>query len=281
MMKWIFIGIIFLSGLSLQAQNFLSWQYNDRYFSAAFGTGQSMYIGELNQPNRIQEDFSHWTLGLEARLLSKVSARVEAGLYHVRGRDRLAPDSSFQRQRNLSFDTYNFEMSIQGVFYMRKYRGDYYRRWPVDPYLALGVGFTTINPTTTLQETKYNLREIATEDNSYGPVALMLPAAAGIKFSINEFVNFNLEVAYRYTFTDYLDDVSTTFPESFPNTTAELLSNRKDEIGVVNQDAYDRLVAGERRGDPDNNDQYLFLSMKLEIYLPRGSSPVIKKPEAN
>ncbi|MFT7197222.1 MAG: hypothetical protein ACI83W_001591, partial [Marinoscillum sp.] len=93
---------------------------------------------------------------------------------------------------------------------------------------------------------------------------------AGPKWKINPFVNLATEITYRFTFTDYLDDVSGNYPASYPDITTELLSNRKDEIPVVNQAAYDLLTNGNPRGDSSNKDAYLFLNFKVEFYLPPG-----------
>lgn len=280
-MKRYLLLLLFLTGtLSLAAQNFLSWQYSDRYFSATIGTGNNIYFGELNSANRIQQDLSHLSLGLEARLWSKVSARAEFAYYHIRGNDKFAADSSFKKQRNLSFKSNNVEGSLQGVFYLRQYRGDYYKRWSVDPYIALGVGFTTVNPYAEYEGDKIDLRPLQTEQVAYSPVAFMIPAAAGVKLRINEFVNINLELAYRYTFTDYLDDVSTFYPGELADPLANALTNRKDEIAIINAEAYDQQVAGGPRGNPNDNDQYLFLSVKFEVFLPRGSNSLFSKPGA-
>lgn len=279
-MKLLSTFLLLISCLTLSAQNFLGWQYKDRYFSASLGSGNNVFLGDFNQQKKIQEELSHFTLGLEARLWSKVGARVEASYYKIRGRDALAADSSFYEQRNLSFESWNFEMSFQGVFYMREYAGDYHKRWPIDPYLALGVGFTTINPTTEYQDEMIELRPLQTEGVPYAPITFMIPAAAGLKLRINEFVNFNMEIAYRYTFSDYLDDVSGTYPGERSNPLSNALSNRKDEIAIVNQEVYDNLVPGERRGNPNNMDQYMFISLKLEIFLPPGKGPLFSKPGA-
>ena len=49
-------------------------------------------------------------------------------------------------------------------------------------------------------------------------MAVAIPFGVGIKYSINEKVNLSVEIAQRFTTTDYLDDVSTTYagPNSFP-----------------------------------------------------------------
>lgn len=287
MYKRVFIGISILifSQVAL-AQNFLSWQLNDRYFSGQVGFGFASYRGELKHNGSIQNEISNITLGLEARLLSRIGARIELGRYNIRGHDKHAADSSFARQRNLSFTSVNYEASIQGIFYMKKYAGDYYKRGKVDPYLLAGIGATFISPEAELGDESHKLHELQTEETTYSRITMIIPVGAGLKWRVNPFLNFTTEITYRFTLSDHLDDVSGRYPESYPNPTTELLSNRKDEVGVINQEAYDQLVAGSLRGDPNDKDAYLFLNLKFEIFLPPGifqkGNPRsgIKKPSA-
>ncbi|MEQ8238488.1 MAG: DUF6089 family protein [Cyclobacteriaceae bacterium] len=266
------IGIIFIllfSGHFLMSQNFLAWKYNDRYFSAQVGAGMSMYRGELKHNYQFQNEFSNFSLGMEARLLSKIAVRAEFVYFNIRGKDFFADDGSYEKQRNLSFESRNFEFSIQTIFYLLEYKGDYYKRSQIDPYLFVGLGAVTVNPTTTLAGTKYYLRELETESNSYSPVTMTFPVGMGLKFKLTPFLNFVTEASYRLTLSDYLDDVSTNFPVEIDNTTVALLSNRKDEIALVNQNAYDNiLIPGGQRGNSSNKDGYIFLTFKFELFIP-------------
>ncbi|MEQ8472532.1 MAG: DUF6089 family protein [Marinoscillum sp.] len=268
MNKQVIFCVLLLSAWNVtNAQNFLSWQLNDRYFSGEVGLGFASYRGELKHNQSIQNEISNLSLGVEARLLSKLSARLEIGRYSIRGHDKHATDSSFARQRNLSFSSTNYEISLQGIFYLRKYKGDYYKRWKLDPYLLLGVGTTFISPTAELSGDTYNLFQLETETTDYSRFTLIIPAGAGLKWKINNNLNFITEITYRYTFSDNLDDVSGNYPDSYPNTTAGLLSNRKDEIAIVNEEAYEQLTAGNPRGDQSNKDAYLFLNFKFELFI--------------
>ncbi|MFY0685721.1 MAG: hypothetical protein JXQ90_01075 [Cyclobacteriaceae bacterium] len=273
-----YVGLI--GALNAVGQDFLSWQYTDRYFSVQLGSGQTAYFGELNYPNQIQNGWTHGTLGLEARLLSRIAAKTTIGYYQIKGKDSWAPDSSWQQQRNLSFTSQNWEWTLQGTYYFRKYRGNYHLRWRIDPYVSAGIGATFFNPKTELEGVSYKLRAIQTEGVDYRKVALVFPGAVGVKLRINEFINFNIEGSYRYTSTDYLDDVSNTFPDNYSSELQENLSNRKREIEVMNQGAYDELIEGGRRGNPRVNDQYLFLNFQLEVFIPNGDGPIFKKPSA-
>ena len=279
MTKQVLLGVCFLMlATSVLAQNFLSATLNDRYYSAYAGVGFASYRGELKHNGSFQNEVSNYTVGTEVRLLSKLSARVELSRYSIRGHDKHAPDSSFAKQRNLSFESTNYEATVQGVFYLRKYRGVYHKRWGLDPYLAIGIGTTFISPQAKLGETYFNLYELKTEDKEYSRLTLIIPAAAGLKWKLNSNVNFITEIAYRYTFSDYLDDVSGNFPESYPDATTEILSNRKDEIGVINEEAYAQLTAGNARGESNNKDAYLFLNLKLEIFLSKDMFKPKPKP---
>lgn len=285
-MKRLLPGLLFLIMLPSQAQNFFAWQYNDRYYSVLVGSGLTPFFGELNEKKTLRQQFSHVSLGLEARLLSRLSARAEVTYYTLFGDDRFASDSSFSRQRNLSFFSKNVEASLQGIMFLRPYRGDYHKRWTVDPYMGLGVAVTTYNPTAKLDSITYKLRDIETEGVSYGKFAFVLPLTFGLKLRFNEFVNLNVELSYRYTFTDYLDDASNTFIED-DGSIAARLSNRKSEakidgeFAVINPVFFDAQVEGAPRGDPGKNDSYMFISFKLEVFIPRGKNiPVLSKPSA-
>lgn len=278
---------IFLTLLSsaIYSQNFLSWQYSDRYFSFSIGTGTSSYFGELNSRNSISDDLSLINFGIEARLLNHVGARLEASYFSLSGTDKNAADSSFQRQRNLSFDSRNFHFQFHTIYYLKPYQGDYYKRWTFDPYLFSGVGYMKYNPTAILGGERYALRDAQTEGVDYKKWTVTIPLGIGGKFKVNEFLNVNLEVSYHFAFTDYLDDVSNTYGTEFRNTTSQLLSDRKDEVGVVNPEFYDQIEPGALRGNPNNKDSFLQISLKAEIFLPpdlftRKNKAIIKKPSA-
>jgi len=276
---------LLLIPLLSQSQNFLSWQFNDRYFSFYVGTGSSTYFGELNANDEINTQLSLLTTGIEARLLNHFGARLEISYLSLSESDANAPDSSFQRQRNLSFESNNFQTHIGITYYVKPYRGEYYKRWVFDPYLIGGLGYLNYQPAAILGGERYLLREAETEGVSYRKWALNVPMGIGAKFKVNEFLNINAEILYHLTFTDYLDDVSNTYGTEFNSSTARLLSDRKDEVGVLNQTFYDQIQPGAARGNLDNNDSFLLISVKAEIFIPPNffsgkDRAVIKKPSA-
>ena len=263
----------------------MSWRFTDRYFSVSVGTGSASYFGELNYDGTINKTPSLFTVGIEARLLNHVGARLEAHALKLSGSDTNSPDSTFQKQRNLSFESRNFQFQLTGIYYIKPYQGDYHKRWIFDPYLVGGIGYMFYSPTAQLGGERLPLREAMTEGVNYDKWVFTIPFGAGAKFRVNEFLNMNLEVLYHITFSDYLDDVSSTYATEFPNSTAELLSDRKDEVGVISPEFYDQIGPGTRRGNPSNKDRFMLISIKAELFIPpdlfsRKNQPVIKKPSA-
>ncbi|MCV9386879.1 DUF6089 family protein [Reichenbachiella ulvae] len=265
-----------------QAQNFFDWQYHDRYFSVYTGTGWTGYVGDLTHDKPFTKGLSHFNIGVEARLYSKIAARAQYAYYIIEGSDKNAADSSFYRQRNLSFESRNHEWSVQLVYYFFDYSGKYYKRRTYEPYFALGIGQTFYNPEAKLtnvegETNSYALRDLNTETKSYGNSAWMVPVSFGVKLVVNEFLNLGVDLGYRFTFTGHLDDVYGYYADpngdgsAYPDETIESkLSNRKFEesVYIINQEAFDQLVPGKKRGN-GKNDHYFMANINIELYLPK------------
>ena len=80
----------------------------------------------------------------------------------------------------------------------------------------------------------------------------------GFKIAVNPSFNIILEYGVRKTFTDYLDDVSTTYP-------GELLDMTNEAIYM--SDPFNSHNLGEERGDPDKKDWYSFAGITLSFKL--------------
>ena len=105
--------------------------------------------------------------------------------------------------------------------------------------------------------TKYNLTQIA------------LPFGAGVKYSISEDIKISLEVGLRKTFTDYLDDVSSTYVDA-----ALLLGNngqRAVDLSYRGDDLYGGSktypAVNSQRGSPESKDWYYFTGLGMSFRL--------------
>ncbi len=191
-----------------------------------------------------------------------------------------------QLTRNLSFNTDIYEFSVSGVFNFFKYiPGTQDHNFT--PYVSLGLGVFSYDPYTYLKGQKYYLRALGTEGQgvipgkkTYGSMAMCFPLAVGVKYSISPKVNLFAELGYRFTTTDYIDDVSTTYagsavfvplPTGGPSP-AYQLQDRSGEVVSVPIG-----IAGRQRGNSTQTDAYVLfhvgLSFNIASYLCPTPSP--------
>ncbi len=109
----------------------------------------------------------------------------------------------------------------------------------------------------------YSLREIGTEGQGYIPtrkkysrVEMSIPFGVGMNCPINRSWGIGFDFGFRYTLTDYIDDVSNTYvsPDIFDDEVARYFSNPGTEYSVG---------AGQQRGESNWNDAYMFLTVKV------------------
>lgn len=164
----------------------------------------------------------------------------------------------------------------------------------IRPYGILGVGIFHFNPMAQYVDAAGNakwvdLQPLRTEGQGMGKYAdrelykltqINIPHGVGLKYYASDRVSFAIEVINRKTFTDYIDDVSTTyiaqqdfydfFGANSPQAEIAAQMSNKSQLltGGLNRAGYE---AGDKRGTPTNNDSYYASTLKLGIRL--GSSP--------
>lgn len=147
-------------------------------------------------------------------------------------------------------------------------------------FVVGGIGVFYHNPMTRLRTNAdngaawYSLRELQTEGVSYSPVALSLPVGFGMSWDLGAGWKVSWELNYRFTTTDYLDDVSGNYGD--PEEMSELalqLSWQADLFSM--QSAYDdwaesqpiHFPYGEQgggiRGNPDAKDGFGSLQVRF------------------
>lgn len=198
----------------------------------------------------------------------------------------------YRKQRNLDFKTNLAEAYIACEFYplmlLNKGNEDYKPRF--SPYGVLGVGLFHFNPQGSLTDssgktTWYYLRPLHTEGEGfpeypdrkeYALTQVNIPMGFGVKYFLSDRVTLSLEILYRHTFTDYIDDVSTTYID--PSLFYKYLSPKNASLAVQLSDkeysnvspGLTRLAPnppGTQRGDPNQNDAYFTTFLKFAIRL--------------
>ena len=218
-----------------------------------------------------------------------VTIRAEVTIGKIAADDKVLQSvaaSTFGRyERNLSFRTNISEFMLAGEFhpmfiFMPKDNDD----WTpplVSPYLLAGVGLFHFNPQANLNGKWVDLQPLNTEGQGsskypertpYKLNQICIPIGIGARYELGTSFFARAEFVYRITNTDYLDDVSTVYPDptvfdTYPTAkrnTALLLYARQKEL-----DPTFIVTEGDQRGSPKHKDAYMSFNLKIGYILGR------------
>lgn len=241
-----------LLGHLSRAQNFNKY-YEEPKTKITFGIGAAGYYGDLQ--NELIIPYPSATVMLSHKLSPQVHIREALSWYVIGASDENSPHADL-RERNLSFISSNVEMSLTLTFDLIPV---YHRKPVVNPFIFFGVGVTTLNPKARKGGKTYKLHKYHTEGVAYRRLAMTLPVGVGIKLRLNKNVSLTGEIGYHFTNSDYLDDVSTDYPElASLQSVARSLSDRRTELGLP------QAREGGQRGNPERNDGLIILNIGLE-----------------
>jgi hypothetical protein len=262
----LFVVLFTVVFLEVNAQSFYSYR-RDRDFMVSIGSGTTNYFGEMVNPGSWGTLRPNVIIGVEYHLSNRIASRAEFSWFQIAGDDADANDD--RKARNLNFTSNNFELNVTGAVYLMPQGVRFYQRSKLNPYVFAGIGLLYMNPTTRdSQGNKHALQPLRTEGVTYSRFQPVIPLGGGVKVKVNPFFNLILEAGYRFTFTDYLDDVSSMRYVDFSQLdgpVAQELSDRR--VGDDRPADADRTTVG-RRGNPKTNDHYLMLNAKVQYYLP-------------
>jgi hypothetical protein len=223
-----------------------------------FGGG-SYYLGELN-PGK-QFTFTKPAFGgvLKYAHTDRWTFRINVLSGKVAGDDAV---SKVNEMRNLRFTSSITEISAVAEFnFFPYFTGSNITYFT--PYLFVGPGFFFFNPKAEFQGEKISLRDMGTEGqiegNGYNISAFAAVFGMGFKYSINGRLGLGLEWGLRKSFTDYIDDISTTYYVDFDKLSP-------GEIGVaefLSDPSPVKHKPGMQRGNSQNNDWYSFAGVTL------------------
>lgn len=258
-------SVILLLAISsfTEAQSFYSAR-RERSLILSGGLGTSTYYGDLANSNAYIKANPNVNAALQYFLTNRIGARVELNWFTLAGDDKDA-NGGGRVERNLSFQSSNFELSAVGMINLFTHGDRFYRRPGINIYGFAGIGLLYFNPKATDQlGNSVSLQPLKTEGVAYSLVAPVIPFGLGIRFKVNPMFNLSIEAGFRKTFTDYLDDVSTTYPgaSSFNGDAQAIYFSDRRVDPALNG------TAGGIRGNSNSLDSYLLLNAKVEYYLP-------------
>jgi len=292
--KKIILVILLLSfNLSIFSQRSARWK-RMRY-EIFYGIGATNFLGELGGANKqgtnFLSDFEFsmtrplLSLGFRYMMLERVSTKVMLSYGWLRGDDKTTTEQ-YRNYRNLSFYTPLVEFAVQGEYHIIKERiGHRYNLRRVrgvkgiklNTYLFGGIAGFWFNPKGKDQNGKWqSLQPLGTEGQTVSPVRkkysrvqVAIPFGIGFKYGIDRKWSMGLELGIRKTFTDYIDDVSTTYYDNDAIKTA----NGDNAAYLADPSSGENpgwTVGGQQRGDPTDNDTYMFMILNLTYKLRTG-----------
>lgn len=232
--------------------------------------GAAQYQGDLS--------FSQMTLGETKPAVGvtgryyfnpRVDIAAAFKLGWVSGDDANYPETDHYI-RNLNFRSHIAELSaVLEVNLLPYVSGS--RRHKIAPFVFGGISVFHFSPKTDYNGQTYALQPLGTEGQtlpgaSTSPYSLIQPAipyGAGVKFSLGKLWNLTVDFGQRKTFTDYIDDVSTDWPD------LQAMRDAGNDIGADLSDRSDEIKPGSDlsnvpgRGDKTDLDMFDFFGFTL------------------
>ncbi len=268
-------------------------------------TGVSTYIGEIGNAGSkgfkpfilyTQPDATSGTMGgfFRYNFKRRIAARLDVNWVRIAGADSLSDEPS-RVGRNLSFRTDLVEFSMRGEYsFINTSFGNPRTKKDFAANVYLGIGYMLFYPTATYNNVRYNLRPLATEgeENAYGLGSMIFPMGMNFNFTFSEQWRLGIDFCYRFTLTDYLDDVSTDYAEAeeLPYNESIYFANRSEEAYLKGREDLpqpEAYIPGKARGNPETNDGYFTVSLQVSyvIQLEKGRNRLRKnkshKPRKN
>ncbi|OGX87193.1 DUF6089 family protein [Hymenobacter glacialis] len=292
------LGLALVATPDADAQQFSK---RKQYNSVGFSVNAVNYFGDVTPVT----NFTSLRLGatrvgagvsLTRRFYPRLSGRFGLSYGRISGDDKLAADpndsdAKFRYNRNFAFRNDIVEASAVAIFDLIENRNNYLKRPDFVPYVFAGVAGFYHNPKglvgpdapTSLTEGEYvSLAELRTENqvSAYSKTQFSIPFGGGIRYRINRNFDASLEIGWRKTFFDYLDDVGGKYAlDSELSSGAQKYFGRDitrsqtgDFTNFLSKDANNRTA----RGDNGNRtDWYIVTGVTLNYIL----TPRIKNPK--
>ncbi|MBK9255316.1 MAG: hypothetical protein IPM42_07510 [Saprospiraceae bacterium] len=239
--------------------------------------GIANYYGDLNTTLNLRKPGPAGGIVGRYNFNTRVAARTSLNVGRL-GADDALSQNNFERNRNLSFTSLIFDWSNVLEFNFFNYvHGS--KKENFTPFFMAGFNVVHFNPTAVFEDTRYKLRPLGTEGQNPGSEYSLFSGGillgGGFKIDVNRDFSINIEISTRLLFTDYLDDVSSVFPDK------TLLLTNRGEIAVA---LSDRSLAdglgeqGRQRGDTKGKDKYAFFGVSVMRYFGGIECPAISRP---
>jgi hypothetical protein len=285
----------------------------NRYWAIGGALNAMNYVGELDPgPSFLSPGikFTRYNFGIDVlrRISPRIFIRGTFSMGRIKGNDfdnskyTYTGGDIFRKARNLDFFSQIYELKGDVIIDLIEHRGKYMKRPDFVPFLFVGLAYFHHNPKTEMNGKTYNLHDYSTEGqgvvdgapHKYRLNQIALPIGLGIRYKLSKQLDLSFEMGWRFTTTDYLDDVGGKYVDpsalaSAKGMDAVMLANRTPEVvGDANFAGYAGTYAevvngsytgrtsflgygadGNQRGDKKGRrDAYIITGLHLVYIIP-------------
>ncbi len=236
---------------------------NAQTFEVGGFIGTSYYLGELN-PGL---PYNQTQLAYGGLIRYNINSRWATKFSYYRGNLQGSDATGGSMvNRDLDFKSKINDFSLVAEFNFWEYFTGSKKSY-VTPFIFGGISYFTFNSTSfsgaDLQAAGTEGQNVGFDDRSpYNKYSFAIPFGFGFKYSISERLGLTFEWGMRKTFTDYIDDISTTYAEN-----PDILADPTQTHSAYMQ-----------RGDDKNNDWYNYtgitITYKFDLRNKKGCSNI-------
>ena len=264
--------------------------------------GASGFLGDLGGRNKSGTDFSPadleialtrpaFSAGYRYKFTKNVNVHTSFNYMLLAGDGKLTSDI-YRNNRNLNFKSNVFELSTRlefgissfkrtGVYRLKRSSvGKINRKKAIELLGFVGIGAFYFDPKgkNPVSGKWEKLQPLHTEGQGlpggpkqYKKISVSIPIGIAVHYIIDKYWSVGLELSYRKTFTDYIDDVSTTYYDKTalmnaygPNTVLMSDPSKGDISGFSSPNADG---TGAKRGDKEK-DSFATLQITVGRFFP-------------
>ena len=304
------LGLGLLAAPKADAQQFSK---RKKYNTVGFSLNAMNYFGDVTPTTsftslRFGATRPNVGISIMRRFYPRVSGKLALSYGRITGDDALAANQNdgnarFRYNRNMNFQNDILELAGTVVIDLIENRNNYLKRPDFVPFVFAGVAGFYHSPKGLFRPggptdggTYVDLQPLRTEGQteSYSKTQFSIPFGGGVRYRINRNFDAALDIGWRKTFTDYLDDVSTRYAPAGSLTSREaayfgggnplavgpalpsgtfadgggITRSRDGDFGPFD-------APGSKRGTTDRTDWYIVTGLSLNYIL----TPKIKNPK--
>lgn len=282
MMKNLFTCcLLCLMALAMQAQQYGKLPVHE----IGVGIGAANYLGDLSNTNDLfffggvetrafrpalsvfyKSNFSNWFTFKSALNVSRIY-----------GHDKWNANAD----RNLHFRSNVTDLALMMEWNWLPYKTGARNR-KFTPYIGAGLAGYFNNPKAELNGSWVRLQPLGTEGQGlleypnrtkYSLVGFAIPMSLGMKWHFGNHFGMGIEMNYRYVFSDYLDDVSTVYPDLafYENNLINAVAQEAIALSYREINGDPSTAANRNRGNSALNDAYFTVLVNLSYRIGQGS----------